>query len=53
MVGTAAFAAGFFGPMIFTPESNQGPLLGIFVNGPAGFVAGLIVGGVVGWVRRR
>jgi hypothetical protein len=40
-VGTIGFAAGFFGPVILTPEANQGPLLGIFVTGPLGFVVGL------------
>jgi hypothetical protein len=44
VVGAAAFAAGFFGPILLTPEANQGPLLGIFVTGPLGFVAGLAWG---------
>src|SRR5947208_66494 len=33
-VGGVAFAVGFFGPMIFEPGANQGPLLGIFFTGP-------------------
>jgi hypothetical protein len=49
IVGAVAFAAGFFGPMIFAPRSNQGPLLGIFITGPAGFVLGCL-GGFV-WTR--
>ncbi|HKP28606.1 MAG TPA: hypothetical protein VJU15_04360 [Gemmatimonadales bacterium] len=43
-VGFVCFAAGFFGPIIFTPEANQGPLLGIFITGPIGLVLGLLVG---------
>ena len=42
-VGSVAFAAGFIGPMIIAP-SNQGPLLGIVVTGPLGFVLGAIAG---------
>ena len=44
VVGGVAFAAGFFGPLIFTPEANQGPLLGIFITGPLGFVFGMGIG---------
>jgi hypothetical protein len=44
VVGGVAFAAGFFGPIIFTPEANQGPLLGIFITGPLGFVFGMGIG---------
>lgn len=36
------FLAGFFGP-IFLTNSDQGPLLGIFVTGPLGAVVGLIL----------
>jgi hypothetical protein len=41
LVGAIGFAAGFFGPMVLKPEANQGPLLGIFITGPLGFVVGL------------
>lgn len=39
---------GFLGPIVFMPEANQGPLLGIFVTGPFGLVNGLLVG--TAWV---
>lgn len=42
-VGALAFAIGFFGPIVFTPDANQGPLLGIFITGPLGLLVG------VGW----
>jgi hypothetical protein len=29
---------------IFTPKANQGPLLGIFITGPAGAIVGFIAG---------
>ena len=53
IVGSISFAAGFFGPIILQPDSPQGPLLGIFFTGPAGFVIGLIGGAITGVVRRR
>ena len=53
IVGGVAFAAGFFGPMIFTPEANQGPLLGLLITGPLGFVVGGVGGFVWGLTRRR
>jgi hypothetical protein len=45
-LGGAGFAAGFFGPMIFVPEANQGPLVGILISGPAGVVLGLAFLGI-------
>jgi hypothetical protein len=42
LLGAAGLASGFFGPMLFTPEANQGPLLGILITGPAGAVLGLV-----------
>lgn len=44
IVGGIGFAAGFVGPIIVTPEANQGPLLGIFVTGPMGFALGVALG---------
>ena len=51
-VGAVGFIGGFFGPMIFAPGANQGPLLGLFITGPLGFVAGGIGGFAYGLVRR-
>ena len=52
LTGTIAFSAGFFGPILFTPHANQGPLLGIFITGPLGLILGG-VGGAVYWLIRR
>jgi hypothetical protein len=52
MVGGISFCAGFFGPMIFAPGANQGPMLGLFITGPLGFIAGGI-GGFVWWLVKR
>ena len=52
IVGAIGFCAGFFGPMLFAPDANQGPLLGIFITGPLGAVLGAI-GGFVYGIRRR
>jgi hypothetical protein len=49
MLGGIGFAAGFFGPMVLAPGANQGPLPGIFITGPAGFVLGLAYGIVREW----
>ena len=53
LVGAIGFAGGFFGPLIFTPEANQGPLLGICFTGPLGVVVGFVGGMIVGWIRNR
>jgi len=44
LLGGIGFIGGFFGPMIFTPSANQGPLLGLFFTGPLGFLLGAIGG---------
>ncbi|SRR6266404_7561569 len=44
IVGAIGFVGGFVGPIIFAPQSNQGPMLGIFITGPLGFVVGAIFG---------
>jgi hypothetical protein len=44
VTGMIAFLGGFVGPMIVTPDANQGPMLGLFITGPLGFIAGGLVG---------
>jgi hypothetical protein len=51
-LGGLGFLAGFLGPLVLTPESNQGPLLGIFVTGPLGFALGVLAGWVWSFARR-
>jgi hypothetical protein len=51
VTGAVGFSAGFFGPMIFTPGANQGPLLGIFITGPLGLMCGG-AGGAIHWFAR-
>jgi len=48
VLGFVGFVSGFFGPMVFSPQSNQGPLLGMFITGPFGFV----LGAIIGWLYR-
>ena len=43
-LGVVGGAAGFFGPMILNPDANQGPMLGLFITGPGGALAGLVLG---------
>ncbi len=47
VLGAAGFTAGFFGPIVFLPDSNTGPMIGIFLTGPGGAVLGLAMGLVV------
>lgn len=51
-VGLVAFALGFIGPIVLAPGANQGPLLGIFITGPLGFLVGLVWGLWRGWSER-
>jgi len=51
--GILGFLAGFAGPLIVTPEANQGPLLGIFISGPLGVLFGAAAGLAVAYIRSR
>lgn len=44
IIGAIGLIGGYVGPLIVTPGANQGPLLGIFITGPVGFVLGSIGG---------
>jgi hypothetical protein len=45
IIGGFGFLAGFLGPMILAPGANQGPLVGILITGPLGFILG-----ITGWI---
>jgi hypothetical protein len=47
LVGGVGLAIGFVGPLVIYPKSNLGPLLGILLTGPLGFVVGALGAGVV------
>lgn len=51
ILGVTGFAAGFIGPLVFVPEANQGPLVGIFISGPAGFMLGLVLWGASALIK--
>eukprot|EP01037_Dinobryon_pediforme_P008575 gene8575-8667_t len=53
LLGLIGFAGGFFGPIVFMPDANQGPMFGIFISGPLGFVVGLVGGGVAALARPK
>jgi hypothetical protein len=42
LVGVWCFGVGYVGPLVLMPKSNLGPLLGILLTGPLGFVAGVL-----------
>ncbi len=46
LLGLIGFCGGFFGPMIFMPDANQAPLVGILISGPLGFLIGLVFGAI-------
>lgn len=50
--GFVGFTGGFFGPMIFRPGANQGPMLGIFITGPLGVLVGALFG-LVRWIKKK
>jgi len=52
IAGALGFCGGFFGPLIFAPNANQGPLLGIFITGPLGFVGGGLCGLIYAFFHR-
>jgi hypothetical protein len=47
IVGGVGLAAGVLGPALLQPDANQGPLLGVLLTGPLGFV----LGALFGWLR--
>jgi hypothetical protein len=53
IVGSGSFLIGFIGPMLFIPSANLGPLLGIFITGPIGFLVGLVAGGIYWKVKKK
>ncbi|UJP05453.1 MAG: multidrug ABC transporter permease [Nitrosomonas sp.] len=44
ILGALCFTAGFWGLMIFAKETNQAPLIGIFIAAPLGLIVGAIGG---------
>jgi hypothetical protein len=51
-IGAISFAIGFVGPILFQPDSPQGPLLGIFVTGPIGVIIGALLGMLIAIIRQ-
>ena len=47
IVGGIGLLLGFVAPLVVSPNANLGPLLGILLTGPLGFVIGAIGAGVV------
>jgi len=51
VLGIVGFVCGFIGPMVLASNADQGPMIGIFITGPAGALLGAILGGVVGLLK--
>ncbi len=52
VVGGLGFVLGFLGPLVIAPKGNLGPLLGILLTGPAGFVVGALAAAITGLGER-
>ena len=52
VVGAVGFALGFLGPLVVAPKGSLGPLLGILLTGPLGFVVGALVAATTGLGER-
>jgi hypothetical protein len=52
ITGGISLVLGYVGPILLRPDANQGPLLGIFVTGPLGFIVGLVAG-VIYWAFKK
>ena len=52
ILGGIGLAAGVIGPVVFSPDSNQGPLIGILFTGPLGFTLAAVIGWLYGRFRR-
>jgi peptidoglycan/LPS O-acetylase OafA/YrhL len=50
-VGAIGLGLGFVGPLVITRGANLGPLLGILVTGPGGFVLGALGAALAGATR--
>jgi ABC-type Co2+ transport system permease subunit len=48
VLGLVGLIGGFVGPILFMPDANQGPLIGILVTGPLGLLLGAVGGALVG-----
>jgi hypothetical protein len=42
VLGAIGLGLGFVGPLVMNPKANLGPLLGILITGPFGFVLGAL-----------
>jgi hypothetical protein len=44
VLGAVGLFVGFLAPLVLAPEANTGPLIGIFITGPSGALAGFVLG---------
>lgn len=44
ILGGLFFTVGFLGPMAFTKDTSQGPMIGLFIAAPLGVIMGAIGG---------
>ena len=49
--GAVGLVIGFVGPLVIYPKANLGPLLGILITGPLGFVVGALGAGLLRAIR--
>lgn len=51
LMGALGFVVGLLGPILFAPDANQGPLLGIFFTGPIGAYLGFMGAVIIGLMK--
>jgi hypothetical protein len=51
ILGAIGLGLGFVGPLVVTPSATLGPLLGILISGPGGFVLGALGAVLAGATR--
>ena len=53
IIGGIALLGGFLGPLVFFPDANLGPFLGLLVTGPLGWSVGTVAGLAKGFQEGR
>lgn len=53
IVGGVGLLGGMLGPLVFYPEANLGPILGVLITGPLGWSIGIVAGVLKGFAEAQ